>query len=89
VLQLNAFLGHSRNAIQWQVWTALLVYLLLRYLAFLSRWNHSFTRIFTIVRSVLWSRFYLMELLRFYGTAGGDFRLIYTPKQAFLPGFGP
>jgi len=89
VLQLNAFLGHSRNAIQWQVWTALLVYLLLRYLAFLSRWNHSFTRIFTIIRSVLWSRFHLMELLRFYGTAGGDFRLLYAPKQAYLPGFGP
>ncbi len=89
VLQLNAFLGHSRNAIQWQVWTALLVYLLLRYLAFLSRWNHSFTRIFTTVRSVLWSRFHLTDLLRFYGTADGAFRLLYAPKQAFLPGFGP
>jgi hypothetical protein len=89
VLQLNAFLGHSRNAIQWQVWTALLVYLLLRYLAFLSRWNHSFTRIFTTVRSVLWSRFHLINLLRFYGTAGGNFRLLLAPQQAFLPGFGP
>lgn len=89
VLQLNAFLGHSRNAIQWQVWTALLVYLLLRYLAFLSRWNHSFTRIFTTVRSVLWSRFHLIDLLRCYGTAGGNFRLLFAPQQAFLPGFAP
>jgi hypothetical protein len=87
VLQLNAFLGHSRNAIQWQVWTALLVYLLLRYLAFLSQWNHSFTRMFTTVRSVLWSRFHLMSLLISYGTAGGDFRLLAAPQQAYLPGF--
>ena len=87
VLQLNSFLGHSRNAIQWQVWTALLVYLLLRYLAYLSQWNHSFTRMFTTVRSVLWSKFDLMGLLNSYGTAGGDFRLLATPQQAYLPGF--
>jgi len=30
-LQLGAFLGHSRNAIEWQVWTALLTYILLRF----------------------------------------------------------
>jgi hypothetical protein len=89
VLQLNSFLGHSRNAIQWQVWTALLVYLLLRYLAFLSQWNHSFTRMFTTVRSVLWSKFDLMSLLKSYGTAGGDFRFLAAPQQAYLPGFDP
>jgi hypothetical protein len=89
VLQLNAFLGHNRNAIQWQVWTALLVYLLLRYLAFLSRWNHSFIRMFTTVRSVLWSRFHLMSLLQSYGTAGGSFRFLAAPQQAYLPGFDP
>jgi hypothetical protein len=89
VLQLNAFLGHNRNAIQWQVWTALLVYLLLRYLAFLSRWNHSFTRLFTTIRSVLWSRFDLASLLKSYGTAGGNYRLLAAPQQAYLPGFVP
>jgi hypothetical protein len=89
VLQLNSFLGHSRNAIQWQVWTALLVYLLLRYLAFLNQWNHSFTRMFTTVRSVLWSKFDLMSLLKSYGTAGGDFRFLAAPQQAYLPGFDP
>ena len=46
-LQLADFLGTSANAVRWQVWTALLVYLLLRSLAFLSEWNHSFSRLFT------------------------------------------
>jgi len=35
-LQLANFLGTSANAVRWQAWTTLLVYLLLRYLAFLS-----------------------------------------------------
>ena len=36
-LQLSDFLGNSANAVRWQVWTALLVYVLLRYQTFLSR----------------------------------------------------
>ena len=32
------------------VWTALLAYVLLRYLSYLSKWSHSFTRLFTILR---------------------------------------
>jgi hypothetical protein len=35
-LQLADFLGTSANAVRWQIWTALLVYLLLRYVAFLT-----------------------------------------------------
>lgn len=87
VLQLCDFLGHSQNAIQWQVWTALLTYVLLRYLAFRSQWNHSFIRIFTTLRAVLWSRIDLSGLLRSYGTAGGDYRMLTAPQQAYLPGF--
>lgn len=86
-LQLCAFLGHSKNAIQWQVWMALLVYVLLRYLAHLSNWPHSFTRLFGLVRCSIWSRIDLLETLRRYGTAGGDLRLLASPEQAYLPGF--
>jgi len=50
-LQLADFLGTSANAVRWQIWTALLVYLLLRYLAFLSDWSHSFSRLFALVRT--------------------------------------
>jgi len=86
-LQLSDFLGHSANAVRWQIWTALLVYLLLRYLGFVSRWSHSFTRLFTVVRSVLWRRLDLRALLERYGTAGGSFRMLGTPQAAYLPGF--
>ena len=86
-LQLSDFLGHSANAVRWQIWTALLVYLLLRYLSFLSSWPHSFTRLFAIVRSVLWRKLDLRALLESYGTAGGSFRMLGTPQQAYFAGF--
>ncbi len=86
-LKLGSFLGHSRNAIEWQVWTALLTYLLLRFLHACSEWSHSFTRLFTSLRAVLWQERNLYDYLRSYGTAGGSFRMQWAAHQAFLPGF--
>lgn len=88
-LQLSDFLGNSANAVRWQVWTALLVYVLLRYQAFLSRWGSSFVRLWAVVRSGLWLKVDLVALLESYGIAGGDFRLLGQPEQAYLPGFRP
>jgi Transposase DDE domain/Domain of unknown function (DUF4372) len=87
-LQLADFLGTSANAVCWQVWTALLVYLLLRYLAFLSDWSHSFSRLFTLIRAALWKKWDVLSLLRRYGTADGHFRYLAQPEQAYLPGIG-
>jgi hypothetical protein len=87
-LQLADFLGTTANAVRWQVWTALLVYLLLRYLAFLSEWSHSFSRLFTLLRAALWKKWDVLSLLRCYGTAGGHFRYLAQPEQAYLPGWG-
>ena len=86
-VQLVDFLGHNANAVKWQVWTALLVHLLLRFLAWRSRWTHSFTRLFTFVRAALWLERDLADLLKRCGTADGDFRSIGPPAQAWLPGF--
>lgn len=86
-LQLGDFLGHNANAGRWQVWMALLVYLLLRYLSYLSKWAHSFTRLFTILRAVLWDQLDLLKLLDRYGTAKGSFRNLARPDQAYFPGF--
>jgi hypothetical protein len=88
-LQLCDFLGHNKNAIQWQVWMALLAYVLLRYLAHLSQWPHSFTRLCALIRSGLWCCFELVCILQAYGTAGGDFRLLDAPRQGDLFGFVP
>ena len=87
-LQLADFLGTSANAVRWQVWTALLVYLLLRYLGFVSQWSHSFSRLFTLLRAALWKKWDALDLLRRYGTAGGQFRYLACPEQAYLPGMG-
>lgn len=87
-LQLADFLGTSANAVRWQVWTALLAYLLLRYLSFLSNWDHSFSRLFTLIRTCLWKKWDLLSLLKIYGTADGQFRYLACPEQAYLPGLG-
>jgi hypothetical protein len=87
-LQLADFLGTSANAVRWQVWTALLVYLLLRYLAFLSDWSHSFSRLFTVLRASLWKKWDLLALLHIYGTADGHFRYLASPELAYFPGNG-
>lgn len=68
-LKLGTFLGHSANAVRWQVFTALLLYVLLRYMAHLSACGHSFTRLFAVSRSALWERLNLLELLKSYGPA--------------------
>ena len=88
-LQLCDFIGYNENAVKWQIWAALLTYILLRYLAFLSQWHHSFTRIWTMVRGVLWARYDLLALLRSYGTAGGCYRALGQPEYAYLPGLAP
>jgi hypothetical protein len=86
-LQLADFLGNSANAVRWQVWTALLLYLLLRFCAWLGQWGHSFTRLFALLRSALWQKLELRSLLEVYGIAAGGGRFLGTPQQAYLAGF--
>ena len=55
--------------------------------SYVSKWAHSFTRLFTILRAVLWSKIDLFDLLDRYGTAKGNFRNLARPDQAYFPGF--
>ena len=86
-LQLGDFLGHSKNAILWQVWMALLAYVLIRYIGFLGQWKGSFSRLFTLLRGVLFSRLDAFSVMSLCGTARGSPRMIGSPQQAYLPGF--
>ncbi len=86
-LQLADFLGHSENAVRWQVWTALLAYLLLRLVGFLGKWKRSFRRLFTLLRGVLFSRLELLSVLASCGTARDSPRMVSAPQNAYLPGF--
>jgi hypothetical protein len=88
-LKLGSFLGHSANAVRWQIFTALLVYVLLRFMAHLSEWGHGFTRLFTVTRSALWERIDLLALLKSYGTASGRLKVLGALNTAWLPGFAP
>jgi hypothetical protein len=86
-LQLGDFLGHNANAVKWQLWMALLVYVLLRFQAWCSHWPHSFARLFTFVRAGLWLPRDLLQLLRRCGTAYGSFAQLDPPTQRWLPNF--
>lgn len=88
-LQLCDFIGYNENAVKWQVWMALVTHLLVRYMGFLSGWNRSFTRLWTMIRGVIWERYDLLALLRSYGTAGGCCRMSGHPELAYLPGLEP
>jgi hypothetical protein len=86
---IGSFLGHSANAVRWHVYTALLVYALLRFMAHLSGWGQSFTRLFAVTRSALSERIDLLALLKSYRTASGRFKVIGALNTAWLPGFAP
>jgi hypothetical protein len=88
-LQIADFMGYNENAVRWQIWIALLVYILLRFIAWQGAWQNSFTRLFTSVRAVLWSRVELFSALACCGTAHGAIRIRAVPEQCYLPGFSP
>lgn len=88
-LQVCDFLGHSKHAIRWQLWAALLLYILMRFEARVVDWSHSFSRLLAIVRGVLWERLDLLSLLQSYGTAGGSYRMRACCQTSYLPGFSP
>jgi len=86
-LQLKDFYGENEKAVAWQVWTAMLVHLLLRYLAYCSSWKGSYTRFSGVVRAALWERTDLMGLLKTYGTAPRPPGTDLDANTPCLPGF--
>jgi len=87
-LQLCDFLGHNKNAVLWQVWTALILYVLLRFLAFANSWRHGFKRFFCLLRSSVWDGVSVASLAALCGTAGGAPPMRAVPEQLYLPGVG-
>jgi len=66
-LQLSDFMGYNENAVHWQIWTVLLTYILLRFIAWQNEWKHTFTRLFTVLRGVIWRCLDMGSVLRFVG----------------------
>jgi len=86
-LQLADFLGHNENAVRWQIWMALLTYVLIRYVGFLGKWTGSFARLFTLLRGVTFDRFEIFSVLKICSDSRAGPRTIATPEQIYLPGF--
>lgn len=88
-LQLCDFLGHNKNAVTWQVWTALILYLLMRFVAYCNSWKHGFKRFFCLLRACVWDCVVVRELVALCGTAGGLPSMQAAPQQLYIPGFEP
>ena len=88
-LQLTDFLGYNENAVRWQVWTALLAYLLLRFLAWFNIWKHPFTRLFTLIRAVLWNFYRLDSVIECCDTPRERKKRVIrgSPEMAYQPTF--
>jgi hypothetical protein len=82
-LQLADFMGYNENAVRWQIWIALLVYLLLRFVAWRNKWKHSFSRLFTLVRGVIWNYFDLPSILARCDTMGRRMRVRASPERSY------
>ena len=87
--QIHDFVGYNENAVKWQIWIGLLVHLLLRFMKHLSKWGLSFSRLAGIVRSAIWVRRDLLEILASYGIAGPGNRAGVTQKPPHIQDFLP
>ena len=85
--QLKDFIGYSENAVMWQVWIVLLVYLLLRFVQFTCKWGLCLSRLVGVVRSAVWVRRDLWGILNLYGTAGPCKRCVVVGKAPYVQGF--
>lgn len=62
-LKIKTFIGTSENAVKIQIWTAMIVYLLIEYIRFKSRTNYSLLKTFRILKDNIMHNYNLFELL--------------------------
>jgi IS4 transposase len=67
--QIHDFIGYSGNALKRQVWAGLIGHLLLRYIRYLAKWKHRFSRLAGAVQGSLWLKKKLLSLLELYEAA--------------------
>ena len=86
-LQLQSFYGTNANAVKWRIRAALIVHLILRHFAFLSKWHGGYSRFAGIIRTAIRVKTDLETLLEFHCTAGPPFELDKSQEAPYLPGF--
>lgn len=86
-LQLQDFFGENQNAVEWQIWAAMLTHLVLRYI----KWKHkvacSYTRFAAIMKNTIWLKRSLEAVLDFYCIAPSQNSPPSKPNMPYLPGF--
>ena len=63
-LRIKSFIGTSQNAVMTQVWAAMILYLLLSFIKYQTRFQASLTELMRIFREVLLERVSIIEYLR-------------------------
>jgi transposase len=63
-LRIKTFIGTSSNAVMTQVWVAMILYLLLSFIKFQTRFRSSLSDLLRIVREIILERKSLIEYLR-------------------------
>ena len=86
-LQLQDFYGENENAVEWQIWAALLTHLIIRYLKFKSKAVCSYSRFAAIVKNIVWLKKDVMSILSLYGIAPRQIFDTGPSEMPYLPGF--
>lgn len=63
-LKIKTFIGTSKNAVMTQVWVALILYLMLSFIKYQTRFKASITELLRIIREVLLNKESFIEYLR-------------------------
>ena len=87
LLQLQSFFGENQNAVEWQIWAAMLTHLVLRYIKWKNKVVSSYTRFAAIIKNMIWLKRSLEAVLNFYCMAPSQSRPPPGERMPYLPGF--
>ncbi len=62
-LKIKSFLGTSKNAVMTQIWIAMIYYLLLSYIKYQTKYQHTLLRLSRVIREMLFERKNLIDIL--------------------------
>ena len=86
-LQLQSFFGENQNAVEWQIWAAMLTHLVLRYIKWKNKVGSSYTRFAAIIKNTIWLKRSLEVVVNFYCIAPSQSRAPPDENMPYLPGF--
>ena len=86
-LQLQSFFGENQNAVEWQIWAAMLTHLVLRYIKWKNKVVSSYTRFAAIIKNTIWLKRSLEAVINFYCIAPSQSRPPPDETMPYLPGF--